>query len=102
MSRYIGKRVNYPCGKCRKQFTLNKQSVDDSMSSGQVFCSKWCQEQFYLAFVSYHCSFKDCGKEERSCRECGYVIPNIDNDAKALINTIQATNEKPKCIYNGS
>lgn len=101
MSRYIGKRVSYPCGGCRKQFTLNRKSVDDSMNSGQVFCSKDCQEQFYLSVLSHRCSFKNYGEEERKCRECGYVVPNTNNDAKALIDTINATNEKPKCVYNG-
>lgn len=51
MSRYIGKRVSYECGFCKKQFTLNKQSVDDSEKSGEVFCSKQCSEQFYLSVV---------------------------------------------------
>ena len=51
MSRYIGKRVSYECGFCKKQFTLNKQSVDDSEKSGEVFCSKRCSEQFYLSVV---------------------------------------------------
>lgn len=51
MSRYIGKRVSYECGFCKKQFTLNKQSIDDSEKSGEVFCSKQCSEQFYLLGV---------------------------------------------------
>lgn len=51
MSRYIGKRVSYECGFCKKQFTLNKQSVDDGEKSGEVFCSNQCGEQFYLSDV---------------------------------------------------
>lgn len=47
MSRYVGKRVNYQCGFCNKQFTLNKKSFDDSQRSGELFCSKQCYEQFY-------------------------------------------------------
>ncbi len=49
MSRYIGKRVRYECGYCKKQITLNKQSVDDSVNSGEVFCSVMCKNQFYLS-----------------------------------------------------
>ena len=52
MSKYIAKRVSYECGFCKKQFTLNKQSIDDSEKSGEVFCSKQCAEQFYLSDVS--------------------------------------------------
>jgi DNA-directed RNA polymerase subunit RPC12/RpoP len=39
MSRYIGKRVSYPCATCGKQFTLNKQSIEDGEN---VFCSHDC------------------------------------------------------------
>ena len=46
MSRYIGKRVSYPCGNCGKQFTLNKKSVDDSEQSGEVFCAKQCFKSY--------------------------------------------------------
>lgn len=42
MSRFIGKRVSYPCGYCKKQFTLNGKSIDDSAKSGNVYYSKEC------------------------------------------------------------
>lgn len=66
MSRYIGKRVSYQCGLCKKQFTLNKLSVDDSEKSGEVFCSKACYEQFYLT----------CNHESRDKQICD----NYDNE----------------------
>lgn len=58
MSRYIGKRVSYECGFCKKQFTLNRQSVDDSEKSDEVFCSTQCSEQFYLSDVSSRADIK--------------------------------------------
>jgi len=51
MSRYIGKRVSYPCGQCGEQITLSRKTKDDSANSGEVFCSEQCFEQFRLAHV---------------------------------------------------
>jgi hypothetical protein len=52
MSRYIGKRVSYPCGQCGKQITLSGKTKDDSANSGEVFCSEQCFEQFHLVTPS--------------------------------------------------
>lgn len=46
MSRYIGKRVFYHCGECKKPFTLNKKSVDVLETLNAVFCSKECYNKF--------------------------------------------------------
>ncbi len=78
MSKYIGKRVNYECGFCKKQFTLNKQSVDDSNNSGEVFCSKKCSEQFYLSEVIKSVC-ENCGKlinikDDNVCDKCLYMF----------------------------
>lgn len=81
MSRYIGKRVSYECGWCKKQFTLNKQSVDDSEKSGDVFCSKRCSEQFYLSdVIKSVCGdclyYLTCNHESRDKQICD----NYDNE----------------------
>ena len=40
MSKYIGKRVSYPCKNCGVQFTVNKKTIE--LSDGSVFCSHHC------------------------------------------------------------
>ena len=36
MTRYIGKRVSYPCARCGIQFTLTKKCKQ--CEDGQVYC----------------------------------------------------------------
>ena len=41
MSKYIGKRVSYPCaGECNQQITLNKKCLE--LPDGRVFC-QYCR-----------------------------------------------------------
>lgn len=74
MSRYIGKRVSYECGFCKKQFTLNKQSIDDSEKSGEVFCSKQCSDQYYLSDVVVELS----DYELDFCENCCQMTNHLD------------------------
>lgn len=42
MSRYIGKRVSYTCSHCNKPFTINKNTVDLTETTGKIYCSEKC------------------------------------------------------------
>ncbi len=66
MSRYIGKRVSYPCNGCGKQFTLNKKSIDDSLNSGNVYCSEECSKWLICECGNY----SPKSKTDNDCKYC--------------------------------
>ncbi len=66
MSKYIKKWVYYCCGWCKKQFTLSKKSIDDSMVSGNIFCCEDCYNNYNIYFKGKEilCKIKNKQEEE--------------------------------------
>jgi predicted nucleic acid-binding Zn ribbon protein len=61
MSKYIGKRVSYPCSNCGTQFTLNKKTKE--LPNGKVLCEK-------CSVKCRKCNYEQNWKESGLCRQC--------------------------------
>jgi hypothetical protein len=110
MSRFIGKRVFYHCHYCDTPFSLGKKSVDDSLQTGAVFCSRQCfivNKMQLKNLVLFEGRYWD--KRTSSYKSHFFINDEADNrDNRETVHPVIATSLrdkflKPKTqITNGS
>ena len=90
MSRYIGKRVFYQCDNCGNDFTLSKKTIDDSLNTGNVFCSQSCYNQKTMRKQKYNpTNIQDLSKGKVQSKvgyRKGTFLHNIDDLVDVIKN----------------